>query len=102
MVEDILIYWILIFLILLVINLTKDSKVFGVISGLWLMLLGAIIVSTGIQTRTGMTITTSGAVQSIVYTDANVTMPYTTYSIAWGTILIGVSIVIIYFNARDV
>lgn len=100
MYDAILIYWILIFIILLAIHLSQESTVFGMISALWLLLLGLGILVTGVQISSGMTITTAGATQTITYNYADVAPPFSTYSYMWGLILIAIFLYMFFTNAE--
>lgn len=98
MVEEILIYWLLIFIVFLIVNLAGDSTTFGIIDGLWLMLLGIGIITTGVEIQNGMNITTVGTVQTVVYSYSTVVYPFGTYSYIWGIFFIGLSIYMLYAN----
>lgn len=94
MLDQILIYWILIFIIFLIINLVANSTTFGMIGGFWLMLLGLAILVSGIQIQTGMTVG-----DSISYVSSDVIFPFSEISFIWGIFFIGVSIYMIIANA---
>ena len=98
MILELFLIWLFIFVFLMVVNIVADSTTFGLIAGLWLILIGAMIILDGIQYQTGTTILTDGATQTItaVYSDA--TLPYSTYSFIWGLSFISLSMYIILAN----
>jgi hypothetical protein len=87
-----------VFLIFLVINIAERSRIFGAIAGMWLLVLGLFIIVDGIQTESGITIDDTGDTTSYEYQFIDVTLPYSTYSIVWGIVFIGISIYILYAN----
>lgn len=95
MVDGILVYWLLIFIILLIIHLIADSTTFGIICGFWFMILGLAILVTGIQIQTGVSISDTAITN--VYED--MILPFSTYSIVWGVTLIGISMYMVLANA---
>ena len=107
MIEFIFIIWLVVFFILLAVNLAEHSHWFGVFAGLWLLLLGLAIILTGVQIQQGMTINTTGTLQTINYTYTNLAPPFypvslqSTYSFVWGTIFICIAIFITYTNAEE-
>ena len=100
MIDAILIFWILIFIIFLIVNLLGESTTFGMIAAFWILILGLAIIITGIQVQTGVDITTSGGTQSIVYTYQDATVPFSTYAYIWGLFFIGISMYMLLANAR--
>jgi hypothetical protein len=98
MVDGILIYWLLIFIVLLIVNLAGDSTTFGIIDGFWLLILGLAVIVTGVQLQSGMNVTTVGTSQIISYTYSDVVLPFSTYSIIWGIFFIGLAMYMIIAN----
>lgn len=102
MISLLVILWFIIFVILLAVNIFEGSNVFGIIAGLWLLLLGIAIITTGLQIESGATVQAVDVGETIIeYTYDNATLPYGTYSFIWGIILILISIYIIYANAEQ-
>lgn len=101
MVDGILIYWILIFIIFLIVNIAGGSTTFGIINGFWLMILGLAILITGVQLQSGMSITTVGGVQTVAYSYSDIVLPFSTYSIVWGVFFIGLAMYMIIANAMS-
>lgn len=101
MIDLVLYIWILIFVILFIANLYTNNAVFGIIAGMWLLILGLAIIVSGFQMQTGMTITEAGNTTSIVNTYTDVALPFSTYSFIWGIIILCISIYITYRNAED-
>jgi len=102
MIDVLVILWFLIFIIFLIASISAESKVFGIIAGIWLLLLGVGIISDGIQIESGVNIievNDTHTTYEYQYIDA--TYPFSTYSYMWGLILILTSIFIIYTNAED-
>jgi hypothetical protein len=94
-VDGILIFWILLFVIFLIIHLIVDSTTFGMICGFWLMILGLAIVITGVQIQTGVNITDTSVTN--IYQD--MVLPFSTYSLVWGVSLIAISMYMVIANA---
>lgn len=99
---DLIVYiWLLVFVILFIANLYTDNPVFGLIAGMWFLILGLGIIVDGFQMQTGMTLTEAGNTTTVTNTYTDVTLPFSTYSIVWGIIILCISIYIIYRNAED-
>jgi len=95
---DVLIIWLVIFVIFLVVNITQQSTNFGVISGIWVLLLGLFIITDGIQILGGINQTESVSGVTVNYQYIDATLPYSTYAYIWGVILILVGVYILYAN----
>lgn len=95
---EILLIWILIFVVFLVINITANSYDFGRIAGIWILLLGLFVIVGGVQMETGITITDTVSGSNIVYDYSDITLPYSTYSFIWGLIFILLGLYILYSN----
>ena len=103
MIDILLILWFIVFVIFLAVNLLADSHAFGIVAGLWLLLLGLAIITTGVQIESGATVlAVSASETTIEYDYQDATLPYSTYSYVWGVILILISIYIIYANAEQI
>lgn len=103
MIDILLILWFLVFVIFLAVNILEDSHAFGIVAGLWLLLLGLAIITTGIQIESGATIIAVDASETTIeYDYVDATLPYSTYSFVWGIILILISVYIIYANAEQI
>jgi hypothetical protein len=99
MLDTHLLLWIVIFAIFFFVGVCERSRIFGTIAGFWLMLLGLFTIMDGIQTEVGVTITqVNDTTLNIVYSNADLVLPFSTYAIVWGLILILVSIYIVYAN----
>jgi hypothetical protein len=100
MILELFLVWLFIFALLMIINIVETSYTFGIVGGMWLIVLGGLLVLDGLQYQSGTTIVTSGATQTItsVYSDA--LLPYSTYSIVWGISFIALSVYIMYANAE--
>lgn len=99
---DLIVYiWLLVFVILFIANLYTNNPVFGLIAGMWFLILGLGIIVDGFQMQTGMTLSTVGGTTTVTNTYTDVTLPFSTYSIVWGIIILCISIYIIYRNADD-
>jgi len=98
MVEEILIYWILVFIVLLIINLAGNSTTFGILGGFWLLILGLAIIMTGIQLKSGMVVQTLSDSQVVTYNYSDAVLPFSTYSFIWGFFFIGLSMYMIMAN----
>ena len=96
MIDFLIIIWLIVFLMFFLVSVVQDAGVFGIISGFWLMIFGVLVVATGIQVQSGMTITTAGGNQTIVYQYANVVSSVSSYSFILGFILIAISMYIVY------
>lgn len=100
---DLVIYiWLLIFVILFIANMYTNNAVFGIIAGMWLLIMGLGIIVDGFQMQTGVSMTEVGGVTNITNTYTDVALPFSTYSIVWGIIILCISIYIIYRNAEDI
>jgi len=95
MIDGILAFWLLIFVIFLIVHLIADSSTWGMIGGLWLMLLGLAIVVTGVQIQSGVDISDTSITN--VYSDW--VLPFSTYAYVWGVTIIGVSMYMFFANA---
>jgi len=100
MVDGILIFWLLIFIVFLIVNIAGNSKVFGIIDGCWLLILGLAVIATGIQLQSGVNVTVVGGIQNVAYTYSDVVLPFSTYSYVWGIFFMAISIYMIYVNAE--
>ncbi len=100
MIDMILIFWILIFIVFLIVNLLGESTTFGMIAAFWILLLGLAIIITGIQVQTGVEVTDVGDTQTIVYTYTDATVPYGSFSFIWGIVFIAISMYMLLANAR--
>lgn len=98
MIDIMLILWIIIFFIMIVIHLHQGSTNFGAIAGFWLLLMGAFIITTGIQIQSGWTTSVVDGSQITELTYTNATLPYSTYSYIWGVPLVLVGIYIVFAN----
>jgi len=99
MIIEMLLIWVVLFIIFIVINIVERSTNFGKIAGIWLLLLGCFIIVDGVQYNSGVEVT-EGADSTIVeYKYIDVTLPYSTYAFIWGIIFILVGIYIIYANS---
>lgn len=96
MLDILILIWLIVFIIFFLVSVVQNAGIFGIISGFWLMLFGVMIVATGIQTQSGMTITTVGANQTITYQFADIVSSISSYSFILGFIFIGVSMYIVY------
>ena len=102
MIYFLVILWLLIFFIFLAVSITVDSGILGIISGVWLLLLGLAIIVTGIQIQSGMEINTVGQTTTYEYQYDDATLPYSTYSFVWGIILILSSMYLMYVNGENI
>ena len=94
-----LVIWICLFVIFLVVGIISNSKVFGAMSGVLLLLLGLFIITTGIQISSGADIVeASDTATTVTWTYTDATLPYSTYSIVWGITLLLFSVYILYAN----
>ena len=96
MVDQIFYAWILIFLIFLIVNIIARSTTFGMIGGLWLMILGLAILVDGFQMQTG--VTQSAGTVTNVYSD--IVLPFSEYAFVWGVFFIGCSMYMLLANAQ--
>lgn len=100
---DLIVYiWLLVFVILFVANLYTNNPYFGIVAGMFLLILALGIVVDGFQMMTGMTLVTAGGTTTVTNTYTDAVLPFSTFSYIWGIILICISIVIIYYNAEDI
>jgi len=100
MIDAILIFWILIFIVFLIVNIIGESTTFGMIAAFWILLLGLAIIITGIQVQSGMSVSVEGGNQVVTYSYADATIPFSTYSFIWGIFFIGISMYMLLANAR--
>lgn len=98
MVDGILLYWLLIFIILLIVNIAGNSTTFGMIAALWLLVLGLAIIITGVQLQTGINTAVSDTAQNITYVYEDVVLPFSTYAFIWGIFMIGLSMYMLIAN----
>jgi hypothetical protein len=98
MVDGILIFWLLIFIVFLIVNIAGNSTTFGIIDGFWLMLLGLAVIITGIQLQSGVSVSIVNGSQIVTNTYSDAVLPYSTYSFIWGLIFIGISMYMIIAN----
>jgi hypothetical protein len=96
MVDLIFLYWIIIFVVLLAVNIGINSTTFGMVAGFWLMILGLAVVITGLQLQTGSDMTSTG----ITYLYEDALLPFSTYAYIWGIFFVVLSIYIVYANAE--
>lgn len=98
MIIEMLLIWIVLFVVFIVINIVERSHNFGAIAGIWLLLLGCFIIVNGIQAQTGVQVIEdeTGIETTFLYTD--ITLPFSTYAFIWGIIFILVGIYIVYAN----
>ena len=103
-----MVLWILIFAIFFFAGLClrkpfstkiETGEILGAFSGLWLLLLGLFTIGEGIQTEVGVNITqVNDTALNIVYQNADLVLPFSTYAIIWGLSLILISVYIVYDN----
>ena len=97
-----LVIMLIIFLIMFVSNLYLNNEIFGMIAGMWLIVIAGAILVSGIQLQSGLTMSTSGSNTSIVYNYSDLVLPFPSpASVIFGIFLICVSIYIIYKNALE-
>ena len=94
MIDVMIMFWIIIFIIFLVVNVGAESNVFGMIGGFWLLVLGLAILVSGVQIQTGATISDT----AITYVYEDVVLPFSTYSYIWGIFMVSVSLYMILAN----
>ena len=102
MIYYLVILWLLVFFIFLAVSIAADSSILGIISGIWLLLLGLAIIVSGIQVQSGMEINMDGSTTTYEYQYDDATLPYSTYSFVWGIILILSSMYIVYANGENI
>lgn len=95
---EMILIWILLFIFLMAANIKENSKIFGIIAGLWMLILSVFIILDGVQFQNGKTETVTGNITTIVYTYGESTLPYDTYSNIWGLFFLGLSIFILFAN----
>jgi hypothetical protein len=78
----------------------RRGVVFGWLAGLWILFLGIYIYIDGLTFQSGMTITTSGSVQTAVYTYTQVVSPFSNYGILWAVPFILLGIYISYLASQ--
>jgi len=98
MIIEMLLIWILIFIVFLVVNITQKSHNFGILAGIWILLIGCFIILEGVQISSGVEITDTANSQIVTYDYEDVTLPYSTYSFVWGIIFILLGVYIMYAN----
>ena len=101
MVDWLIVLWLIVFMLLFAANIGADSAVFGLLAGLWLLVLGLGIIVSGIQVQSGYTIEVVGGSSTIEYSYSNVSLPFSTASMIWGVFLILISVFMIYSNGED-
>jgi len=97
---DMVLIWVLIFVFLIAVNIKEKSRIFGVVAGLWLLILSCFIILDGVQFQSGYVETVAGNVTTIVNTYSESTLPYDTYSNIWGIFFLGLSIFILFANLQ--
>ena len=102
MLDIVLIIMLIIFLIMFVANLYLDNSIFGMIAGLWLIVIAGAILVDGIQLQSGITMSTVGGNTTMIYDYTDLVLPFPNpASVIFGVFLMGLSIYIIYKNAED-
>jgi hypothetical protein len=92
----------LIFIVIIIMNLYTENEIFGAIAGLWLIIIALAILVGGIQLQNGMTMTANGSNYTLQTTYTDLVLPFPdTASIIFGTVLIGLSIYILYKNIDE-
>lgn len=95
--EIILTLWILFWVIFLVMSIIeKRGVVFGFFAGLWILFLGIYIYVDGIDLQSGVTVVTSGAIQTMTYTYAEVVPPFQNYGLLWAIPFVLLGLYIMY------
>lgn len=98
MIDLLLAFWLVIFILFLLINISTKSTIFGYLAGFWMLLLGCFVAVTGIQIESGINIEIVGGVTVATYQYADAVLPYSVYSVVWGVFFIGLALYVIYSN----
>lgn len=98
MLEIMLAIWIVFFVIFLVISIIGDSRIFGAMAGIILLLFSLFIIVGGIQVDTGAEIVEAGDTTTITWANDDATLEYGSYELVFGLTFASFSIYIIYAN----
>lgn len=98
MIDLLLIFWLVIFILFLLVNISTKSTIFGYLAGFWMLLLGGFVAFTGIQIESGINIVTTGDITVATYQYTDAVLPFSVYSTIWGTFFLGLALYVIYSN----
>lgn len=101
MLDAIIWLWLAVFVIFFYVNIKEKSENFGMIAGIWFMLLGLAIAVDGLQTYGGVVETVSGSVTYINNTFVDIQLPFSTVSNVWGVPFLLVGFYIFWYNLPD-
>lgn len=101
MLDAIIWLWLAVFVIFFYVNIKEKSENFGMIAGIWFLLLGLVIAIDGLQTPGGVVETVSGSVTYINNTFIDVQLPFQAISNVWGVPFILVGFYIFWYNLPD-
>lgn len=102
MIELLAVVWIVVFVIFLVSGIAANSPYLGLFAGIVLLIFGLAVVVDGLQYQSGVVMEVSGGSTFLNYSYAEALLPFSTYSVALGLVLVLAAGYIIYANAEDV
>jgi hypothetical protein len=102
MLDIVFLIMLFVFLIMFVSNLYLDNPIFGMISGMWLIVIAGAILIDGIKLQSGTTITTLNGTTYMNNTYTDLVLPFpSSASVIFGLFFVCLSIYIIYKNGME-